>query len=143
MTIRSSEGARPTHDRWAIRHRPCTPPTFVAQPSHYEAFGVSLIEAMATGLPIVASGAGGMADHLVQDENALIAGPQAPERLAASLARLLASEVERRRFGAAARRTVEERFTVRAMGAAYLMMFEELMSARGADRGEASARPSA
>lgn len=113
------------------------------QPSHYEAFGISLIEAMATGLAIVASGVGGMADYLVDGENALLTGAQAPERIAAALARLLASEPERRRFGAAARRTVEERFTEQALGRAYAALFRRLVHADRADEGESAARLSA
>lgn len=113
------------------------------QPSHYEAFGISLIEAMATGLAIVASGVGGMADYLVHEENALITGAQAPERVAAALARLLANERERRRFGAAARRTVEERFTEQALGAAYVALLQRLVDADRADAGKTSARLSA
>jgi glycosyltransferase involved in cell wall biosynthesis len=113
------------------------------QPSHYEAFGISLIEAMATGLAIVASGVGGMADYLVHEENALVTGPQAPDRLAAALSRLLSSEAERRRFGAAARRTVEARFTEQALGRAYATLFRRLMREDRLDDRESSARLSA
>jgi glycosyltransferase involved in cell wall biosynthesis len=113
------------------------------QPSHYEAFGISLIEAMATGLAIVASGVGGMADYLVHEENALVTGARAPERVAAALARLLASEQERRRFGVAARRTVEERFTEESLGRAYVALIRRLVQADRADAGGTSARLSA
>ncbi len=44
-------------------------------PTRYEAFGAVLIEAMATGLPVIATRSGGP-DHIVTEENGLLIDPE-------------------------------------------------------------------
>lgn len=112
-----------TDPSWALR----AADVFV-QPSHYEAFGISIIEAMATALPIAASGVGGMRDFLEHDVNALITGPKDPAALAAALDRLLEDANLRNRLGHAARRTVEAQFTERLLGQRYEDLFRLLLS---------------
>ncbi|WP_028566831.1 glycosyltransferase [Salisaeta longa] len=53
-------------------------------PSHSETFGVVLIEALATGMPVIATTCGGPED-IVTDANGLLVPPQQPEALAAAL----------------------------------------------------------
>jgi D-inositol-3-phosphate glycosyltransferase len=77
-------------------------------PSHFEAFGSSAIEAMASGLPIVASGVGGLRDFLVDGENALLHEPKTPASIASAIGRLLDDEPLRARLAAAAYRTAQE-----------------------------------
>src|SRR5206468_10245359 len=59
------------------------------QPSHFEALGNTALEAMASGLPIVASAIGGLCDFCVDGENALLHQPRAPQSLADAMARML------------------------------------------------------
>ena len=77
-------------------------------PSHFEAFGSSAIEAMASGLPIVASGVGGLRDFLVDGENALLHEPKSPASIASAIARLLDDEPLGARLAAAAHRTAQQ-----------------------------------
>ena len=77
------------------------------QPSHFEAFGLSAIEAMASGVPVVASAVGGLRDFLVDGSNALLHPPRTPEALAAALRRALADPPLRRQLADEAMRTVQ------------------------------------
>lgn len=66
----------------------------VVLPSTYEGFGVPALEAMATAVPIVTSGAGGLAE--VVGDAALIVQPPDPRRLADAIARVLSDAALRR-----------------------------------------------
>jgi glycosyltransferase involved in cell wall biosynthesis len=72
------------------------------QPSHFESFGISMVEAMATGLPLVASDTGGSRDFAETEINALVVPPKDSGSLATALRRLLTDGELRRRLGAAA-----------------------------------------
>jgi glycosyltransferase involved in cell wall biosynthesis len=81
-------------------------------PSHQEGFSNALLEAMAAGLAVIASAIGGNLDAIVDNESGLLVPPRDPPELAAALARLSSDPDLRRRLGAAARRRVEQRFTL-------------------------------
>lgn len=66
-------------------------------PSHYEAFGIVYLEAMAQGRPVVGTTAGGIPE-VVGDAGLLVA-PRRPEALAGALMRLLEDAVLRRDLG--------------------------------------------
>jgi glycosyltransferase involved in cell wall biosynthesis len=72
------------------------------QPSHFESFGISSVEAMATGLPLVTSDTGGSRDFAETEINALVVPPQDTGALTTALRRLLTDRELRRRLGAAA-----------------------------------------
>lgn len=57
-------------------------------PTRYEAFGVVLIEAMATGLPVIATRSGGP-DTIVDTENGLLIEPENTEELALAMQHLM------------------------------------------------------
>jgi D-inositol-3-phosphate glycosyltransferase len=71
----------------------------VVVPSHYESFGMVALEAMACGVPVVASQVGGLA-FLVQDgETGFVVPDGEPEALAERLGRLIQDPELRRRLG--------------------------------------------
>lgn len=70
-------------------------------PSHYEAFGLVLLEAMAQGRPVVATTAGGMPE--VVGGAGVVVPPRDPGALAAALSRLLGDADACRRLGEAGR----------------------------------------
>jgi glycosyltransferase involved in cell wall biosynthesis len=81
-------------------------------PSLYEGLGGSLIEAMALGLPIVASDIPAVREVVEENRNALLVSPASPEDLALSIARILEDHELARRFGQRSVEIFHERFTL-------------------------------
>ncbi len=79
-----------------------------------EPWGLVPLEAMAVGLPVVATGTGGSAEYLIDGGNALLAAPGDPAGLAAAVAALAADAGLRARLSAAGRATAERLPTRRA-----------------------------
>ena len=73
-----------------------------------ETLGLVVLEAMASGLPVVAAPAGGVRDHLRQDENGLAYPPGNVEAMAQAMVRLVAEPGLAQRLSRGARRTAEE-----------------------------------
>jgi glycosyltransferase involved in cell wall biosynthesis len=71
-----------------------------------------LVEAMACGLPVVTTTAGGIAELVADDVNGLLVPSGAVDEVAAALRRVLTDPQTRRRLGAEARRTVEADYDV-------------------------------
>lgn len=83
-------------------------------PSLYEGFSLPAIEAMACGVPLVATSGGALPEVVGRDDSAgVLVAPGDPEELAAALARLLDDAELRARLGLAGRARVMERFTWR------------------------------
>ncbi len=94
---------RVTHDELARRQASCR---ILAMPSLWpEPFGLSGLEAMAYGTPVVGSGRGGMSDWLKAGDNGLIADPLDTPAFAAALARLAVDNALFARCSEAARLT--------------------------------------
>jgi glycosyltransferase involved in cell wall biosynthesis len=75
-----------------------------------EPFGLAIVEAMACGRAVIASAAGGAAEIVAPEQNALAHAPGDVEGLAAQLLRLIGDASLRSRLGVAGRATAERRF---------------------------------
>ncbi len=95
-------------------------------PSRFESFPRVLLEAMASGLPIVATRVGGVAESVVEGENALLVPPDDPAMLAASILRIASDGPLRSRFAAASRRRAET-FSWSNLIPRYLELFREVV----------------
>ncbi len=90
-----------------------------ALPSVEEGISLTLLEAMARGLPTVATRVGGNPEVVVDGETGALVPSRDPEALARALLRVLADPEAARRMGEAGRWRVEAHFDVRRMVAAY------------------------
>lgn len=77
-------------------------------PSWWEAMPLSVLEAMASGVPVVATSVGDVPRVVRPGATGLLVPPRSPEALAAALEELLTDEAKRREWGHAARRLVVE-----------------------------------
>lgn len=103
----------------------------VVLPSRNEGMPIALIEAMALGLPIVATAVGGVPDLIAAGAHGLLVPPHDPLSLAFALARVLTDLSLARELGAAARSRAEERYSLDRVVAEHRRLYEELVAARG------------
>jgi glycosyltransferase involved in cell wall biosynthesis len=102
----------------------------VVQPSHFEALGLSAIEALACGVPLVASAVGGLLDFVIDGENGKLCPPQDPPALAACIGPLLADAAARGRLAAGARPSVLQDYDEQAVFGRMRALFERLAGTR-------------
>ena len=87
-----------------------------------------ILEAMATGLPVVASAISGIPLAVEEGANGLLVPEQETEPLLAALDRLLADGEGRRRMGEAARRKAVEELTWKAIAGRYRAAYQEALA---------------
>ena len=97
-------------------------------PSLSEGVSLSLLEAMATGLPVVATRVGGNVEVVEEGQTGFLVPAREPARLAEAIIRLAADPDLACRMGTAGRRRVETTFDVRAMVRAYEALYQEGLS---------------
>lgn len=92
-------------------------PTFdlFVSPSHSEPFGLSIVEAMAAGLPVVATMSEGAREIIDDQQTARLVPIGDVAALARVVSELLSDEKERERLGENARRAARERFSLAGM----------------------------
>ncbi|HYO83778.1 MAG TPA: glycosyltransferase, partial [Bryobacteraceae bacterium] len=83
--------------------------------SRSEGFPRSILEAMRSGLPVVASDVGGVREAVRHEGTGLLVPPRDPAALAAALKRLMNSVSERQRMGSEGRRIFGRQFVADAM----------------------------
>ena len=100
--------------------------TIFTLPSLAEGTPVSLLEAMACGLPVVASNVGGIPEVVTDGEHGTLVAVDT-QALADGLARYVQDPMLRERHGQAARRRIEQKYSMDAMLAAYLTLYDALV----------------
>jgi glycosyltransferase involved in cell wall biosynthesis len=101
-------------------------------PSVVEGMSNALLEAMALGLPVVATEVGGTPEVVTDGETGFLVPPADPDRLAAALAKLLLAPELGRELGSAGRRRIQACYRVEHTTAAVERLYDELLSRRAA-----------
>ena len=99
-------------------------------PSRSEGFSNALIEAMAAGLPCIATDVGGNAEAIQDGISGTIVAPEAPGSLASAMLEMFASPMAASQMGLAAQRAVEAKFTADAMAHKVARMYTALINSR-------------
>jgi glycosyltransferase involved in cell wall biosynthesis len=102
----------------SVHWLPILPPDTVAlyygaadlfvMPSRYELFGIVMLEAMASGVPVIATKFGGPPEVVANGENGQLVDPTDIDAFAAAMADLISNPKKRQRMGEEARRSIED-----------------------------------
>ena len=101
---------------------------FVHCPVQPEPAGLTYVEAMASGVPIVASNEGGPAELCVDGVTALLVPPRSPDQTAAAVLTLLGDSERRCAMGRAGRQRAEQLFDNRRCVAALESLYDEVLA---------------
>jgi phosphatidylinositol alpha-1,6-mannosyltransferase len=112
-----------------------------AMPSEGEGFGLVFAEAMAHGLPCVASRRDAGAEVVADGETGLVVDPGSHEELAAALRRLLGDAALRSRMGESGRRRAAELFTQEGFNARIISLLMDASTSDSRAVGPAAAEP--
>jgi len=95
-------------------------------PSHAEGLPMAMLEAMAAGRAVVASGVGAIPDTLRDGENGVLVPPRDEGALAAALARVLGDDALRERLARRARMTIEQHYSTEVVCGQLSAIYREL-----------------
>lgn len=99
-------------------------------PSHSEAFGLSIVEAMVSGRPVVATATEGAKEIITDNRTGLLVPIGDAERIAEAIAALLKNASERARLGAHAREDAQRRFGLERMIDAVEQVYLDALAGR-------------
>ena len=97
------------------------------QSSRSEGLPNAILEAMASGLPCVATEVGGTNEIISNDKNGFLVESERPDLAAKAIINLLGDQNRARIMGAAARRTIEQRFSAQAMVSRMVDQYDSLL----------------
>ncbi|NTV52285.1 MAG: glycosyltransferase family 4 protein, partial [Candidatus Firestonebacteria bacterium] len=95
-------------------------------PSDCEPFGLIVIEAMARGIPVVATNTGGVPELIKHGETGMLVRPQDPDAIAAAVNFLLADPLRRMQIGESGRLAVRRLFDKKRMIREYETLYERV-----------------
>ena len=101
----------------------------VVHPARMEGLGVSLLQAAAAGVPMVASRVGGIPEIVQDNVNGYLIDVEDRHAIMRRIIELLADPEKARRFGSAGQMIVRSRFSIDAMVKGNLAVYREMLSA--------------
>ncbi|MEX2431493.1 MAG: glycosyltransferase, partial [Dehalococcoidia bacterium] len=125
-------------DRELLKYYYSAADVFVTTP-WYEPFGITPLEAMACGTPVIASNVGGIKYTVRDGETGFLVPPNAPDALAERAAELCRHPKLLERFSARALDHVNRNFTWERAAASAAMAYEEVLAGQGRSNGHVRA----
>ena len=95
--------------------------------SDEEGLGIVILEAMASGLPVVSTDCGGPKTAVIEGETGFLTPVRDAEALADRMQHVLDDPELRQRMGQAGRQVIEEKFSLQVAGRVYLDKYDELL----------------
>jgi len=106
--------------------------TVFALPTLYEMHALVVIEAMAFGLPVIASRIGPIEDTVKLEEgSAILVDPNSPDEIADAIIRVFENEALRRELSTKGEKLVSQRFTWRQIATETLKLYDRLKKRDG------------
>jgi len=99
-------------------------------PSVQEGLGLSIIEAMSMGIPVVASDVGGIYTLIKDGKNGFLVPPKNEKALAEALEKVLSDSSLAKKMGDASKAIVSEKFTLDMMSDKIINVYKEVLQAR-------------
>ena len=98
--------------------------------SHMEGLGSSLLEAMASRLPVVATQVGGIPDVVIHQETGLLVPPKNPAALAEAILEMYNHREKAQKMGQRGYEVVHEKFSAEAMAGRVINVYQNLFKAK-------------
>lgn len=92
-----------------------------------EGLSISLLEAMASGIPAVVTRVGGNPEIVQENQNGFLVEPRSPETLANRIMKLLSDDALAKRLGENGRNRVIKDFSIATMTQKYSLLYERLL----------------
>jgi glycosyltransferase involved in cell wall biosynthesis len=96
-------------------------------PSYTEGLPRVVLEAQATGTPVIATRVGGVPEVIRDSETGLLVDPRRPSQLAKALDRLVTDETERTRLGDNGRAAIKDEFSWEALYDRYERYLDQIL----------------
>jgi glycosyltransferase involved in cell wall biosynthesis len=104
--------------------------TLFVSAARSEPFGLAIVEAMAAGLPVIATASEGAMEIIEDGLSGKLVSADDPEALAQAINDLLDDSIERSRLGRNARLAARERYSLERMASATEQVYREVLAAR-------------
>ncbi|MBI4719410.1 MAG: glycosyltransferase family 4 protein [Planctomycetes bacterium] len=106
----------------------------LVQPSHQEGMPLAMLEAMARGVPIVATSVGAVPEIITPGEHGLLTPPGDPALLARTMRAMASDAASRQAMGRSARALAEMRFSTRRFRDGLVALYDKVLATQHAPR---------